>query len=88
MLEQEYGIMTKKQDRTPAEAIAEAVSKNLRENYIKNMVQGYEVAMKMIVEFCDSGDRSVADIKAFCEQCLKPKAKAKLIKVAMRRENE
>ena len=65
--------MTKKQDRTPAEAIAEAVSKNLRENYIKNMVQGYEVAMKMIVEFCDSGDRSVADIKAFCEQCLKLK---------------
>ena len=74
--------MTKKQDKTPTEMVVETFGEELKKNYIKNMVQGYEVAMRMIVEFCSSGNRSVADIKAFCEQCLKPKNKAKLIRVA------
>ena len=46
------------------------------------MVQGYEIAMKMIVDFCDRGDRSVEDIKAFCEGCLKPQNKTKFVKIA------
>lgn len=74
--------MTKKQSKTPTEMVVETFGKELKKNYIKNMVQGYEIAMKMITDFCDRGDRSVADIKAFCEHCLKPKNKAKLIKVA------
>lgn len=74
--------MAKKQNKTPTEIVVETFGEELKKNYIKNMVQGYEVAMQMIVEFCDSGDRTVADIKAFCEHCLKPKNKAKLIKVA------
>ena len=74
--------MAKKQNKTPTEMMVETFGEELKKNYIKNMVQGYEVAMQMIVEFCNSGNRTVADIKAFCEQCLKPKNKAKLIKVA------
>lgn len=74
--------MAKKQNKTPTEMVVETFDKELKRNYIKNMVQGYEIAMKMIVDFCDRGDRSVADIKAFCESCLKPQSKAKLIKVA------
>ena len=74
--------MAKKQNKTPTEMVVETFGKELKKNYIKNMVQGYEIAMKMIVDFCDRGDRSVADIKAFCEGCLKPQSKAKLIKVA------
>ena len=74
--------MAKKQNKTPTEMVVETFDKELKKNYIKNMVQGYEIAMKMIVDFCDRGDRSVADIKAFCEGCLKPQSKAKLIKVA------
>lgn len=74
--------MSKKQDKTPAETMIEVFGEELKKNYIKNMVQGYEIAMKMIVVFCDRGDRSVADIKAFCEGCLKPQSKAKFIKVA------
>lgn len=73
--------MAKKQDKTPTEMVVETFGKELKKNYIKNMVQGYEIAMKMIVDFCDSGNRSVADIKAFCEGCLKPQSKAKFIKV-------
>ncbi len=74
--------MEKKQNKTPTEMVVETFDKELKKNYIKNMVQGYEIAMKMIVDFCNSGDRTAADIKAFCEGCLKPKNKAKLIKVA------
>ena len=74
--------MAKKQNKTPTETVVETFEKELKKNYIKNMVQGYEVAMKMIADFCDRGDRSVADIKAFCEHCLKPQNKAKFIKVA------
>ncbi len=74
--------MTKKQSKTPTEMVVETFGEELKKNYIRNMVQGYEIAMKMIVDFCDSGDRTAADIKAFCEQCLKPQSKAKLIKVA------
>ncbi len=74
--------MAKKQNKTPTEMVVEIFDKELKKNYIKNMVQGYEIAMQMIVDFCDRGDRSVADIKAFCEGCLKPQSKAKFIKVA------
>ena len=74
--------MTKKQSKTPTEMVVETFGEELKKNYIRKMVQGYEIAMKMIVEFCNSGDRSVEDIKAFCEGCLKPQSKAKLIKVA------
>lgn len=74
--------MAKKQNKTPTEMVIETFNKELKKNYIKNMVQGYEIAMKMIVDFCDRGDRSVADIKAFCEGCLKPQNKTKFIKVA------
>lgn len=74
--------MKKNKDKSPVDIVTEAVGKELKKNYIKNMVQGYEIAMKMIVDFCDRGDRSVADIKAFCEGCLKPQSKTKLIKVA------
>lgn len=74
--------MAKKQNKTPAEMVVETFGEELKKNYIKNMVQGYEIAMKMIVDFCDRGDRSVADIKAFYEGCLKPQSKAKFIKVA------
>lgn len=74
--------MEKNKDKTPVDIVTEAVDKELKKNYIKNMVQGYEIAMKMIVNFCDRGDRSVKDIKAFCEGCLKPQNKAKFIKVA------
>ncbi len=73
--------MAKKQNKTPTEMVIETFGEELKKNYIKNMVQGYEIAMKMIVDFCDRGDRSVADIKAFCEGCLKPQSKAKFIKV-------
>ena len=74
--------MEKNKDKTPVDIVTEAVEKELKKNYIKNMVQGDEVAMKMIVDFCDRGDRSVGGIKAFCEGCLKPQNKAKFIKVA------
>lgn len=73
--------MSKKQDKTPTDTVVEVFGQELKKNYIKNMVQGYEIAMKMIVDFCDRGDRSVADIKAFCEGYLKPQSKAKFIKV-------
>lgn len=74
--------MTKNKDKSLTETVVEVFGQELKKNYIKNMVQGYEIAMKMIVDFCDRGDRSVADIKAFCEHCLKPQNKAKFIKVA------
>lgn len=76
--------MEKNKDKAPVDIVTEAVDKELKKNYIKNMVQGYEIAMKMIVDFCDRGDRSVTDIKAFCEGCLKPQNKAKFIKVAIK----
>lgn len=74
--------MEKNKDKAPVDIVTEAVEKELKKNYIKNMVQGYEIAMKMIVDFCDRGDRSVADIKAFCEGCLKPQTKTKFVKIA------
>lgn len=74
--------MEKNKDKAPVDIVTEAVEKELKKNYIKNMVQGYEIAMKMIVDFCDKSDRSVEDIKAFCEGYLKPQNKAKFIKVA------
>lgn len=74
--------MEKNKDKAPVDIVTEAVEKELKKNYIKNMVQGYEIVMKMIVDFCDKSDRSVEDIKAFCEGYLKPQNKAKFIKVA------
>ena len=74
--------MEKNKDKPPVDIVTEAFEKELKKNYIKNMVQGYEIAMKMIVDFCDRGDRSVEDIKAFCEGCLKPQNKTKFVKIA------
>ena len=74
--------MAKDKDKAPVDIVTEAVEKELKKNYIKNMVQGYEIAMKMIADFCDRGDRSVEDIKAFCESCLKPQNKTKFVKIA------
>ena len=74
--------MAKDKDKAPVDIVTEAVEKELKKNYIKNMVQGYEIAMKMIVDFCDRGDRSVEDIKALCEGSLKPQNKAKFVKIA------
>ena len=43
--------MEKNKDKPPVDIVTEAVEKELKKNYIKNMVQGYEIAMKMIVDF-------------------------------------
>lgn len=50
--------MEKNKDKSPVDIVTEAVDKELKKNYIKNMVQGYEIAMRMIGDFCDKGDRS------------------------------
>lgn len=56
-------MVDKEKDTTTV--IIDYVEKTLKDNFIKNMVQGYEIACKTIVDMIDRGD-SLEQIKAFC----------------------
>ena len=59
--------------------IADFVEQELKGNYIKTMVQGFEVAMTLMRDYCD--EHTPTEIKAFCEQNLERKNLAHLVKI-------
>ena len=65
-------------EKDPITVVTGYVEKTLKDNYIKNMVQGYEIACKTIVDMIDRGD-SPEQIKAFCSN---KKGTKTLLKVA------
>lgn len=65
------------QDRKPKQTkqkrinnIVHHVDKTLRDNFIKNLVQGGEIMAQEVLDMINEG-KSVEDIKFFCESLLK-----------------
>lgn len=58
------------------------IETDLKSNYIKNMISGYEIAMNLISEYAN--DHDAKEIKEFCDKCLEPKNIKKMEKMANR----
>lgn len=63
------------------ENIVNTFSKELKENYIKNLIEGSEIAYTLILDNINKG-YSIEQVKAFCELQLSPKGKETMRKVA------
>lgn len=60
----------KQTKKSKIEEIGKHVDKTLRDNFIKNLVQGGEICAKEILDMINDGG-GVEDVKKFCEGLLK-----------------
>jgi len=51
--------------------VKSVIATDLKNNYIKNMINGYEVAMSLLSEYAET--HTAKEIKEFCDKCLEPK---------------
>ena len=75
----------KKKKPTKAELIASipnVVNKELKDNFAKNMMQGFEVANQMMLDYINDG-HNLDDIKCFIERNLSKEGKDAMMKVVM-----
>lgn len=63
------------------EKIVDTFNKELKGNYIKNLIEGSEIAYTLILDNINKG-YSLEQVKAFCELQLSPKGKETMRKVA------
>ena len=64
--------MSNKKTSQDEKVIVKHFSDSLKSNYIKNMVQGFEIAMNMISAYCDN--HTLEEVKEFCEKGAKKKS--------------
>ena len=69
-----------KKKKDTAQEVADYVEKILKNNFIKNIMMGYETANKMILNYINDG-HDINDVKAFLENNLKPTNKKKMEKI-------
>ncbi len=72
-----------KDSKKKNEAVQEIVDhfeKKLKENFIKNIMMGWETANKMILNYINDG-HDIEDVKTFLENNLKPANKKKMEKI-------
>ena len=75
----------KKKKPTKAELIASipnVVNKELKDNFAKNMMQGFEVANQMMLDYINDG-HNLDDIKCFIEKNLSKEGKDAMMKVVI-----
>lgn len=51
--------------------VVDYTEKTIKDNYIKALIQGFEVANNMIMEYCEG--HTVDEIKAFCKKNVEKK---------------
>ena len=52
--------------------VADKFEGALKENFIKNIVMGFEIANQMIIDYINKG-HTLEEVKAFCEKNVKKK---------------
>lgn len=62
------------------ESISKVVKKELEDNFLKNMTQGFEVANHMMLDYINSG-HNLEEVKSFIEKNLSPSGKEAMMKV-------
>lgn len=75
----------KKKKPTKAELIASipnVVNKELKDNFAKNMMQGFEVANQMMLDYINDG-HNLDDVKDFIERNLSKEGKDAMMKVVI-----
>ena len=75
----------KKKKPTKAELIASipnVVNKELKDNFAKNMMQGFEVANQMMLDYINDG-HNLDDVKGFIERNLSKEGKDAMMKVVI-----
>lgn len=75
--------MSKAQDN-----IVKHFDKTLRENFIKNIIIGFESANQMILDYAKEDGRTVEDIIEFCNKNLKNKDVVVKTALKERKENK
>ena len=79
----------KKNKPTKAELIASipnVVNKELKDNFAKNMMQGFEVANQMMLDYINDG-HNLDDVKGFIERNLSKEGKDAMMKVVIGGKN-
>lgn len=69
----------KEQEKAKQEIVA-YVEKTLKDNFIKNMMMGFQTANEMILRYINDG-HDIDEVKTFLENNLKPKGKKAMEKV-------
>lgn len=75
--------MSKVQDN-----IVKHFDKTLRENFIKNIIVGFESANQMILDYAKAEGRTVEDIIEFCNKNLKNKDLVEKVALKERKESK
>ena len=76
----------KKKKPTKAELIASipnVVNKELKDNFAKNMMQGFEVANQTMLDYINDG-HNLNDVKGFVERNLSKEGKDAMMKVVIK----
>lgn len=64
------------------DSIPKVMEDELKKNYIKNMIQGSEIAYSMMLEYINEG-HTLEEVKSFIEKTLEPKNKKVMELVAL-----
>ena len=75
----------KKKKMTKAELIAsipQVMNKELKDNFAKNMMHGFEIANTMMLDYINDG-HSLEDVKGFIERNLSKEGKDAMMKVVI-----
>lgn len=72
-------------DKDFEELVKTTISKNLKDNYIKNIMIGYEVAIQMLKDYIQT--HTLKECQEFCDKCLS-KENLKLLENYILKEKE